>query len=594
MRTSTGLWGLLGLGLLAGIVVGTRALSPQPSVSEIVDAGALGKDAAEAAKLEGTGTPVEPTYAGVSDLRTLLQATWADNDAEARLVELAADDPAVAGAVAAWLDPAYDLVRRPHLPSASIYGRPPGPDLESVCHALGRLGPAGVEALAAGLTHDEPQYRARMAECLGRLGASAAPAVPALLARLDGDREDGHGQAAMLRALGQIGRVAASEALPVFEAYLRDEHRPDEARAAAAESYLDLGGATDETLAICAGALQDQSFEVCITLIPELGRLGEQAKPVVPALVALVADPDAHDLAVMAAVWAIGEIGVVDKTIATLLLDIAFGERRARGYRSTAVHALVELGGDSTSMLLERASAEDDETRLRIARILPPHVSEGRVPVGAVLELLDPIRGSEWEDDRCLAVGAAFGLEPPAPVLVPWLEPWLADRHPDVREGVVSGLGEIWDPDGIIAPALVRATTDPDAGVRLAAVRAILARAEGELGDRDHLCQPAVVDAVVARLDDAEERWDGRIDVAAAHALNALAPERNAAAIAQWIRILEDYDWTEDQEAAQILGTLGPRAAAAIPALEAAIECRARWPESQKVFQAALEQIRGR
>jgi hypothetical protein len=106
---------------------------------------------------------------------------------------------------------------------------------------------------------------------------------------------------------------------------------------------------------------------------------------------------------------------------------------------------------------------------------------------------------------------------------------------------------------------------------------------------------PAVVDAVVARLhDDAEERWGARIDVAAAYALNALAPERNAAAIAPWIRILEDYDWTGEEEAARVLGALGPRAAAAIPALEAAIARRARWPGSEKVLQASLERIRGR
>lgn len=240
--------------------------------------------------------------------------------------------------------------------------------------------------LVAALADEDPVFRERVADVLGRMGAAAAPAVSALVARLEPGEEDVRGQIVMLEALGNMGR-AAVDATPVLLSYLEDDGLPDDARAAAAEGIFRVVGTTPAAFAACAVALGDQSYEVCTRLIPSLGDLGAEAAPVVPELVGIVLDPTANDGVQRLAMEALGCIGTSDEVAGHALLTIALDDAEEEWVRWSALSALSQLGGDAVGNLLKQLSSAGPGTRCLAVRAL---AEAKTVAPDTLLALLEP------------------------------------------------------------------------------------------------------------------------------------------------------------------------------------------------------------
>jgi hypothetical protein len=117
--------------------------------------------------------------------------------------------------------------RQPQMVAPALFQQPveaptPEPELkpfgqwteqEAAADALGRIGPAGVPALAQALQSRDPEVRLKATEVLGRMGEDAKDAVPELVRLLDDP--DLAVRKAAARTIGRIG-PAAKDAVPAL------------------------------------------------------------------------------------------------------------------------------------------------------------------------------------------------------------------------------------------------------------------------------------------------------------------------------------------------------------------------------------------
>lgn len=120
--------------------------------------------------------------------------------------------------------------------------------------------------------------RFRAAEALGRIGADAKPAIPALREALTDDHEDVREAAA--EALGKIA-PAAKEVAPALERALKDEDKFVRCAAGAALAKLGLPG---KGLPVLIGAMEDILPYPRAVAARMLGEVGPPAKAAIPAL----------------------------------------------------------------------------------------------------------------------------------------------------------------------------------------------------------------------------------------------------------------------------------------------------------------------
>ena len=93
-----------------------------------------------------------------------------------------------------------------------------------------------VPALIAAL--DAPALEANVANALGQIGPAAAPAVPALRAKL---RQGNFASGDIIWALPRIGRAAVPVLVEIFQKEAGDFLRPDEDLVPNVDGFLQLG-----------------------------------------------------------------------------------------------------------------------------------------------------------------------------------------------------------------------------------------------------------------------------------------------------------------------------------------------------------------
>jgi len=536
-----------------------------------------------AAGAAGEGQP-DP-FADETDLKTLLLNCWSGNEAYRRLLELARADATVIEDLVAWLRPERDADRTPWLPAGQSSSIPVlAARLFDLYGILAELAPASLPPLVAALSDEDPVLRRRVAAVLERTGENGADAVPALLARLEPDAEDAGGQAAMLRALAGIG-VKSDDVAAAFRAYLGDAARPDLARAAAADGFPRVTGPTPATLAACASALRDQSYEVCTRLIPNLALWGTDAEPLRSDLLALVLDPTAHGDVRRLASEELGRIGTPGHGVGDTLLSIVFDEGEEEPVRRSAAAAIGTLGGETLDRLLRRLAASDTETLCFGVSALG---QEGTVDAARLLALLDPLRSST-EEDRSAAFAAGTDVTGDAAVLVPWFARWLEDGDADTCGNVIGYVARLEDAGGSVVDLLASLLRHPNGEVRYMAMEGLVLRSddEADYGDKAAQRRRSVIDAVRACL--ADPVPDQQLQ--AAVWISRIAPIYDEEALPVWIHTLESGSYWADP--LPVLKRLGPKARAALPALENEL-ATARHPSYRTVVQETIDAIRGR
>jgi HEAT repeat protein len=197
-----------------------------------------------------------------------------------------------------------------------------------------------VQLLATGPKLADPDLRARLAsiDLLERLGEAAAPALPALLERLDKDKEPNRfvrwaAARALAKTLSQKERRADQrKAAPVLAGLLTDSD-PD-VRLAAAVTLESYGPGASQAVGALTNAAKAGDPDLRKAAINVLVSIGPASRPALPVLIAALDDPE-HSIR-QAAAEGLGKLGRADdKAVIDALrkaLDDENGDvRRAAG-----------------------------------------------------------------------------------------------------------------------------------------------------------------------------------------------------------------------------------------------------------------------
>ena len=149
-----------------------------------------------------------------------------------------------------------------------------------------------VQAHLRDLSHADYQVRWKALDALAKLGPNAAPAVPALIQRLES--EDRY---RVIGVLGAIGPSAASAAPALLNCLahtlsIEDKLYRDESTEAIAiiETLVKIGATGSDTVRLLRKALKDQVSTIRYFSAHALGEIGPNAHAAIPDLEALLND----------------------------------------------------------------------------------------------------------------------------------------------------------------------------------------------------------------------------------------------------------------------------------------------------------------
>jgi len=219
-------------------------------------------------------------------------------------------------------------------------------------HAISQVGPGGAHEFLRALSSDDMDVRREASAGLGRLGVTAAPAVPLLVKRLGADTCPQERYAAA-RSLGELGSVAAPAALALANA-LAD--RDMLVSRSAGDALVSIGM---QAMPAMQGALCDERERVREKAARSIGRLGGPAAAGAALWLANMLD-DLSPSVRQAAAEALGQLGERAGEAAPPALASAV-EDESEAVRLEAAKALVNLGPLAEPAMPSILRALDDE-----------------------------------------------------------------------------------------------------------------------------------------------------------------------------------------------------------------------------------------
>jgi len=374
------------------------------------------------------------------------------------------------------------------------------------------------------------ERRVAAIQAIAALGPEAKSAVEPLVALLaDADAET-KGHVAM--ALGRIGPDAAA-ALPSLIAAAGDTDA--NVRQNVVEALGRIGAQDPGVVPALAAALRDDDYNVVLFAITALRHVGAGAAEAVPALVEVLPENPS-------AISALAAIGPAAQDAVPALVDVALEGINSDVTREAA-RALGDISDVAVATVTERLGDSNSDVRARAAEILGvlgPRAASAVPPLAEALQ--DEIPAVQSSAARALG-----DIGPAAEAALPQLREALANRV----EGAVYGLGGLGPAAAPAVPALLEELNFLTSYDRLAVINA-LAKIGPEAKDALPVLREMTSDDTVA-VDAALAIWrisgDG---------------EEAAGALATLTRTLDSY---QKEQAVDALGTMGPDAATAVPAL---------------------------
>lgn len=478
---------------------------------------------------------------------------------------------------------------------------------------LGRLGPAAapaVPALTAQLHDDSPRVRAYAASSLGRIGDAAQPAVPDLVRSIADPAP-----AVRRKTIEALGRLRPDPALTLepFVRLMKDAE--PSVRLRALDALAEHGEAAVPVLVELLE--KDQAaYWACLVL----NEIGPEAKAAVAALAQRVSDPRAEIR--REAILALAEIGEAAAPAADAI-TAAMDDETDRIAATYALGRIGQVPPAAESRIRENTHSSDSLLRTvsvwTLARVYP---ADERVQKEAVRRLVASLK-SEEPEVRATAAKALAALEPAPNLLTPMLEEALRDADEQTTHhalDAVAGLGSAMVPQLIgalrfesLRPRVVFLLGEigPDAEAAVEALaelieapnrrtqhESLLALAKigpaaspavpsltGALRQREGPCRYGAAyalgrigpqaESAIPALRDATQSSDDTLALLSAWALAQIAPECQECTeqtVPVLVGGLEHPNASHRREAAAALGSLGPLARAAVPALEQATE----------------------
>lgn len=479
----------------------------------------------------------------------------------------------------------------------------------SAIDQLGARGEKAAEAVA-GLSQllldGSANVRAHAVRALGQIGAPARPAAAAIANLLKDKDETVRRQTVTALAAIRPGpqvmvplvvqmledgdpgvqmRImhAISEAGPAAMPSLIEALKDDRAAYWACLILRDIGPAAKEAVPALAEKLKSQKPEVRREAALTLGTMQEAAIGVLPQIAALLDDP--HGRA--AATFALGQIGRIPPGAQARIQANAKSDDK---FLSTVSYWTLARA-NPTDKQLHREAAERT-----VERLLDPDVHV-RVMAAQSLAALPPapdIMLPIWEKvlataDETTAQYALDALATLGPAAVPRLIDYL--KHKSVRAKAIYVLGQIGPPAAAATDGLAKLVNDDDSQVATEAVlalasigpaaKAAVPALTNALGNEDSTHMHAVVyalgkigsgaSAAEPKLSELLKSKDPSLAIASAWAITQIQPGSPASAgkaLPVLIAGLGDPYPESRQAAVQALGSLGPLAKSALPALQ--------------------------
>jgi HEAT repeat protein len=215
--------------------------------------------------------------------------------------------------------------------------------------------------------HKDPAMRRKAAVALGRLGAAAKPAIPALIRAFSDD-------AVCEAAIDSLGRIGPPAIPPLLEEMKKVKKEEQVLRWRAAIALGRIGPAAADAVPVLAAALKEVDPAMRVAAALSLGAIGPPAKDTVPEVVKMLKEQ--HSSFRFAAVAALGGFAenansspellkVVVKESLPGLIEALRDEDR--GVRTQAAYALGRLGPAAKDALpaLTRAAEMDADKEVR-------------------------------------------------------------------------------------------------------------------------------------------------------------------------------------------------------------------------------------
>jgi HEAT repeat protein len=394
--------------------------------------------------------------------------------------------------------------------------------LADVVKILDKLGTKVTEAYLDALKNESPMVRQFAAEQIGKLGADAKEAAPALMITLRDKDKAVRGASA--DALEKIGKGV----VPALREQIKD--KDPELRAQAIETLGEVGPRAKDALPDIKGALNDQSPKVRLQAAKAIRKIGD-TQAAAAEFIKLLGDPDINVRKITAA--ALEELGADAKDatpgLAKLLKEkdkelrlqaimtlksIGPGAKDAVAgliaivmdqdveIRNAAIQTLGRIGPDAKDaipVLIVLFKDKDEGTRGMAATAV------GEIGPAAVPTLVQALKYNDKEVRR----GAAIALQnmgPKAKDAVPALAVALKDPDMELRKTAINALKEIGPDAGAALQALLAAAQEPDVDIRSNALLALAGLAPKHkealvtltigLGDKDDVVGSTAVEAM--------------------------------------------------------------------------------------------------
>ena len=408
--------------------------------------------------------------------------------------------------------------------------------------------PQVVEALLKILSNPDWIMRQTAVTILG-LVAGDQPQVVAMLLKALSDPDSDVRQAAVT-ALGQV----TGDQPQVVEALLKALSNPgSDVRQAAVTALGQVTGDQPQVVEALLKALSDPDSGVRQAAVTVLGQVAGDQPQVIEALLNVLSNPD---WAVrQAAVTALGQVaGDQPQVIAMLLKALS---DPGSSVRQAAVTALKQVAGDQPqviAMLLKALSDPGSSVRQAAVTALKQVAGDQPQVIEQLLTILSEIstasllqKGRINERNQSFRKGlftrmilliGQIGEDQPQ--VIAMLLKALSDPDSGVRQAAVTALGQVAGDQPQVVAMLLKILSDPDSGVRQAAVTAL-----GQVaGD-----QPQVIEALLKALSDSD--WFVR--QRAVTALGQVTGDQPQV-VEALLKILFDSDWFVQQRAVTILG----------------------------------------
>ncbi|MCA9122104.1 MAG: HEAT repeat domain-containing protein [Planctomycetaceae bacterium] len=454
-----------------------------------------------------------------------------------------------------------------------------------------------VPALVAALSDSDEEIVWHAARTLGAVGEGAAAAVPNLIAALDDDRPKVRAYAAY--ALGRIGKPAMAAADKLIELAFDKETL---VRRAVLPALRRIDPPQEKTLPLVMKILEQGDMSV---IIPALGSLAEQGKEAVPklrsalkheeaqywaCLVLAEIGPDAADAVPeivevldaqkpqvrLEALVALGEIGAAAKSAVPAIAKVAENDE-FKDVRYAAIYALGKLDSDGiANKVLQKVMKSDDEFGRTIGAwaLARTNPANKELVAEAVNLLVDSFK-SEDVHVRQAAARAIVEFDVDREVVAPLLVKALEDKDPAVVANAIAALASLGP----------KALGHVDDALSNKALRHYAIRLIARLGREADVAVPALV----ASLGDQTDSPEDLEFVREAHfALSAIGPGAKDA-IPVLVKGLASTNEGAAASAAYALGKIGAEARSAVPALQRAEGSESVIVKAASVF--ALWQI---